>query len=46
MYVVTPAEGLSLCNTPMYSPSTAHKDEYAEMTIDQIMNGSEVNNWY
>lgn len=39
---VNASEGLSLCNTPMYSPGKSHNDEYAEMTINEIMNGSEV----
>lgn len=34
-------DGLSLCNTPMYSPGKTRDDEYAEMTINQIMNGCE-----
>jgi glutamate--cysteine ligase catalytic subunit len=35
------SEGLSLCSTPMYSPGKTHNEEYAEMTINEIMNGSE-----
>jgi len=41
---VSASEGLSLCQTPMYSPGVTNNDEYAEMTINEIMNGSEASN--